>query len=538
MFLELFPCAPMRLSHCGAIDPFGYAVSILPPVINDPTPARPCIVHLVWILLGLLAAGCAPSTRDARATPSSSSAPAAPSIVTVTNDLTMPTTGSGDDAELAESDILDEDSLAEDFGDAGMESHGAVHDDVGRAVDTVAAEFVEGLRLRPVTVVWLVDATPSAASLRQRVVERLKTIYGRFDASAKRSGAPHLLYSASVAFGQHAEILLPEPTDDGKLLVKALEALSDDPSGVENTFTAVRLALDRYVDSRAAEKTYVIFVVVTDEIGDDAGEVDALARRLELAMVPVYVIGPPSPFGDAPSLAPVVEVENWKPVRQGPDSRYPEQVPAPAGDPSRHAARLDSGCGPFALTYLARKTAGQYFIVRTDETETVRGLRLGPGSDIVRFDPRVVTSHLPDYVSEDEYQRLLADNKARMAVHRAAKLAKIIVPPELTREFAAADPAAMKRQLDDAQRGVAKLQPQLRKLYDTLAAGEADRARLKSPRWQAEFDLALGRVLAARARWEGYNAMLATLKSRGTFTRPGCTRWVLEIGRASCRERV
>ena len=34
------------------------------------------------------------------------------------------------------------------------------------------------------------------------------------------------------------------------------------------------------------------------------------------------------------------------------------------------------------------------------------------------------------------------------------------------------------------------------RLYIVLAPGEADREKLTSPRWQAEFDLAMGRVLA------------------------------------------
>lgn len=533
VLLGSFPAPECSLRISARSNPFGLAVSILP-AINVRAPARLRIAHLVWAALGLLAAGCGPSARDMSSTPSSSNVQATASVVVVGHDVTKAgEDDTGDDAGAAGDLDAESHEFTEGLtpparhdDDEDEEPQGAAHD-VERAVDAVAAEIVEGLRLRPVTVVWLVDATPSAAALRQRVIERLQIIYGQFDRSTKRSETFHPLYSAAVAFGEHAEFLLPEPTQEGKLLVEALATLGDDPSGVENTFAAMRLAFDRYVADAAAARKYAIFVVATDEVGDDLGEVDEVARRLEQAVVPVYVIGSPAPFGDEPSLAPVVEVENWQPVRQGPESRYLEQVPAPAGDPSRHAARLDSGCGSFALTYLTRKTAGEYFIVRTDEAETVRGLRLGPESDVVRFEPRVVASHLPDYVSEEEYQRLLSENKARMAVNRAAKLPKVVLPPELKREFAVPDPAALKRQLDDAQRGVAKLQPQLRKLYDTLAAGEADRGRLKSPRWQAEYDLALGRILAARARWEGYNAMLAVLKSRSTFTRPGSSRWVL-----------
>ena len=56
-----------------------------------------------------------------------------------------------------------------------------------------------------------------------------------------------------------------------------------------------------------------------------------------------------------------------------------------------------------------------------------------------------------------------------------------------------------------------------RALHDVLIKGEADRAKLTSPRWQAEFDLAFGRVLAIKARLDGYNSMIAALKRGKTF---------------------
>jgi len=50
-----------------------------------------------------------------------------------------------------------------------------------------------------------------------------------------------------------------------------------------------------------------------------------------------------------------------------------------------------------------------------------------------------------------------------------------------------------------------------------LEAGEKGRSQLDTPRWRASFDLAMGRVLALRARANGYNVMLADMK---TLPRP------------------
>ena len=61
----------------------------------------------------------------------------------------------------------------------------------------------------------------------------------------------------------------------------------------------------------------------------------------------------------------------------------------------------------------------------------------------------------------------------------------------------------------------------------TVAAGESDREQLTKLRWQAGYDLAMGRILAAKSRVEGYNAMLAALKRGKSFENEGSTRWLL-----------
>ena len=57
---------------------------------------------------------------------------------------------------------------------------------------------------------------------------------------------------------------------------------------------------------------------------------------------------------------------------------------------------------------------------------------------------------------------------------------------------------------------------------------QADAARLVEPRWQANYDLALGRLAAARARIEGYNEALAQMKGGRAFPDPSHTTWVLQ----------
>jgi hypothetical protein len=158
------------------------------------------------------------------------------------------------------------------------------------------------------------------------------------------------------------------------------------------------------------------------------------------------------------------------------------------------------------------------------------------------FDPAVLQKYAPDYVSEAEYQQILAGNKACKALHEAAKLPRADVLVNANTSFTKQDEASFKRLLDGAQRDAAKFEPRLIALTDTLKQGEADRAKLTRPRWQAAYDLAIGRAYAARVRTEGYNAMLAKLKTGGNFTKPGANTWVLQesdtIGAGSAFEKM
>lgn len=396
-----------------------------------------------------------------------------------------------------------------------------------RAVDEIASEIYESISLKPVLVVWLFDATSSAQTMRQEVVARLEQDCRVFGEAMKSGHVPaHELHWSAIAFGQKPEMLLPEPTTDSGALIEAVKSILEDNSGMENTFSAIDKAADEFVPHGVGRERYVFFIIVSDEMGDDADRVDAVASRLKKLAVQCYAIGPAAPFGYEGSLTPVAEVENWRQKRQGPESRELELVDVTASGRSQAAALMDSGCGPFALTYLTLQTGGRFFIVHQQPDALRAGIGFSPARDIVQFDPHVVARYLPEYVSAQEYQRLQTENRARQALNQAAKLPNIALATDLKREFAQTDPAALKRQLDEAQRAVARLEPRLRQFYDTLAPGENDRERLP-PRWQATYDLAMGRVLAARARLEGYNSMLARLKSNNTFRQATSTRWVL-----------
>jgi hypothetical protein len=197
---------------------------------------------------------------------------------------------------------------------------------------------------------------------------------------------------------------------------------------------------------------------------------------------------------------------------------------------------IDSGFGPFALERLARVSGGEFFCMRPSAGSmyTYRGAALGhkfwPTGSEMRFDPKVVGKYAPDYVSQAEYDQLVAGNKARHALVEAAKLEPINIVAFPEQRFEKRNEAQMARQLNTAQQFAARHSPPVDRLYEVLSGGEGDRDKLNSLRLKAEYDLAVGRTLAAKVRLDGYNSMLAALKRGKNFTNESSREWHLEQG--------
>jgi hypothetical protein len=64
-------------------------------------------------------------------------------------------------------------------------------------------------------------------------------------------------------------------------------------------------------------------------------------------------------------------------------------------------------------------------------------------------------------------------------------------------------------------------------VLEILKVAERDRDKEAVPRWQAGYDLAIGRALAAKARTVGYNLMLAEVKRGKKFKNPKNNTWIL-----------
>jgi hypothetical protein len=403
------------------------------------------------------------------------------------------------------------------------------------AVKKVATVINQSLEVGPTLVVWILDRTPSAQETVTDVTLAAMNYYRSPEVRELSVGEANPLLTAIVGFDDKVQFLVDPPTGDVQKIAEGFDTLKPSAAGREMPFTAVKQAVEKYLPLRTGERREFVIVVVTDEAGDDAKIVEELVEPTRRNAIPVYVIGLPAPWGQTNPFA-----ANPKTIDPASDDSVPtlgpETLLSERVDIDNWTARyantslVDSGFGPFALERLCRVSRGQFFALRPGTGFGYRGVsaRTWPTGDELQFEDNVLSKYAPDYVSEAEYRKLLVENAACAALCEAARGAKVTIEGAPGARFPKGAEAKMAKQLSAAQQFAARNSPPVDDLYNILVKGEADRANLTSTRWQAEFDLAMGRVLANKARLDGYNSMIAALKRGKTFQKPDSREWVLE----------
>ena len=403
------------------------------------------------------------------------------------------------------------------------------------AVDRLTGEIAASLDRHPTVVCWVFDQSVSLAGQRKEIAARLERVFDELGVNRSAAHRPDLK-NMVVAFGKTTK-LITKATDDAAAVVKAIESIPIDDSGVEMTFTAIRGAAQEASIFRRAPRRNVMIVVFTDEVGNDQNEADKTAAFCRTLGIPVYVVGVPAPFGTKDVKFKFVEFDTkydqdvqWAVVEQGPETLYPEVVHAHSGNLADEA--IDSGFGPFSLSKLCAATGGIYFAVHANRGAQGKVTRADTAamSSQLRyfFDPDVMRNYLPDYRSAATIDKMLADNRAKKVLVEAARSVEISPMESPTMTFPRKDDGALALLLSDAQKMAARVQPRIDALAELLKSGLPDRDAIKEKRWQAGYDLSLGRVLALKVRTDAYNTMLAQAKSGMKFKDPKNDTWVLE----------
>jgi hypothetical protein len=408
----------------------------------------------------------------------------------------------------------------------------------GGAVDRLTVEIAASLQQRTTVVCWVFDQSVSLAGQRREIAERLDRVFEELGLAARESHG-HELLNLVFAYGQKVNPVVTQPTQETAPVVSAIDSILVDESGVEMTFTAIAEAAKKAKQVRISpSKRNVMIIAFTDEVGDDQQYADQVAAFCRTQAMRVYVVGVPAPFGMREVRIKFKEFDpkydndvQWAAVEQGPESLYPEMVRVRSGREADEP--IDSGFGPFSLSKLCAETGGIYFCVHANRNAAgrVADREVADMASGLRyfFDSEVMRAYRPDYQSAAKIDQLLAGNRAMKALVEAARSSEIapMVSPLL--EFPRRDDGALAQLLGDAQKKAAVLQPKIDALYGLLAAGLSDRDKVEEKRWQAGYDLALGRVLALKIRTDAYNIMLAQAKAGMKFKDPKNDTWRLEV---------
>jgi hypothetical protein len=415
------------------------------------------------------------------------------------------------------------------------------------AVDRITHEILLSLDERPTLVVWLFDRSGSLKPQRELIAKRFDRVYEELGIIASGGNAAFErhrekpLLTAVAQFGTSVELLTPKPIEDLAEIKAAVRAVSDEsqPTGRENVFQSVGYLAEKFRHHRLARpRRNVMIVAFTDEAGDDIEALDATVDTCRKFEMPVYVIGVPAPFGREAAYVKWVDPDpnfdqspQWAPVHQGPESLLPERIKLLFGGTQELEEQMDSGFGPFGLCRLAYETGGLYFTVHPNRKV---GGRVRPWETAAMsshlnmfFDPRLMRNYRPEYIPAQQYYEFVKSNKACTALVEAARLSAITPMETVRLTFPRIDDGQFARELSEAQKTAAKLEPKVIALAAILREGESDRDQVTKPRWQAGFDLAIGRALAVKVRTEGYNAMLAQAKQGMKFNDPQNDTWEL-----------
>jgi hypothetical protein len=433
------------------------------------------------------------------------------------------------------------------------------------AIDRLTHEILASLEQRPTLVAWLFDESGSLREERTRIRERMRRIYQElgvveaadnpaFKRRQRNQAADAFspLLTAVVGFGAEPKLLTRKPTADFGDVARAINSINAEPLKVgdmdpeqyrrlsqENVFTAVGMAAEKFRAYQSAKngRRRVMIVVFTDEAGDDVAMLDDTVEVCRRLAMPVYVVGRPAPFGRDAAYVKWIDPDpkfdqrpQWAPVHMGPESLLPEALKLRFGA-NGDDELLDSGFGPYGLTRLCYETGGLYFATHPNRVvgRTVTREETNQLSAYFSafFDPDVMRRYQPEYVPANEYMRLVQDSAARRALVEAAQMSWTSPLQNVRLRFPKRDEAELARELSVAQRAAALLAPKIDAICQVLLAGEDDRQRETEARWQAGYDLALGRALAVKVRTDGYNVMLAEAKQGMPFKNQRDNTWIL-----------
>ena len=263
-----------------------------------------------------------------------------------------------------------------------------------------------------------------------------------------------------------------------------------------------------------------MIIVVTDEVGDDEARVEDVIALAQRAKVPVYVLGSQAVFGRRDGYVDYVDPKTKQvirgvPVRQGPETVVLEQMRFPSGTMGPNTTLWRQALARMRSADWRARTEGIYFVTRFDSR------RMG-------FDPARMREYKPDWDSRADYEKNIARFPLRHAVSNAALITQQNLPGMPSLSFPSADAPELKEYMASNQGVAERIAYTVDEALVPINSVIKLRDREVSRRWQANYDLIRGRLLAMKVRCIEYDWACARMKKDPPkFSSPKFNAWRL-----------
>ncbi len=384
----------------------------------------------------------------------------------------------------------------------------------GDALSRIGHELIRLMHEGPLLVVWLFDESESMRDDQAAVRANLHRVYEEIGLEittsrsqrekaggpSKGKGQPEPLLSAVVGFGERVHPVIKTPTGDFRTLSKAIDQLAVDRTGRENTARALAASLEEYRSRAKRQKRRLVFVVVTDESGDDWEHLEDLIVRMRDNRSPVYVLGREAVFGYPWAhmrwVDPVYGLTHWVQINRGPETAMPECLQWD-GLHGRNDA-FSSGAAPYELARLVSESGGIYFVL-PDEEQNLSGAGANEKRRLAFLNLR---QYQPDLQARDEYEQQRNASPFRSTVWSVIRTLNPHLDPQLNlREWNyPVEPAAFQQVARGEFQKALRAMVLLNQALAMLEGVRASRSAESSQRWRADYDLLCAQCRAYRVR--------------------------------------
>ncbi len=407
--------------------------------------------------------------------------------------------------------------LSQELPEGTLGEAAAIADSYQEAMDRITQEILNRLSKGKVLVVWLMDESQSMEDDREEISARIERVYQELGIASTARGDS--LATAVCSYGKGFNVHTPVPTSDHVKIMEAMHGIQNDPSGDEMQCQAVSQAIQRYRGIAQQTQRQMLLIMVSDESGDPATNVQYLESTIaeaRSARCAIYVLGRESVFGypyaymvwrdpEKPQFGPY-----YLRIDRGPETPFPEQLQWDCFNKRNDAQ--PAGFGPYEQARMARQTGGVFFMLPSPEVQLLNRSNRKYALEALR-------PYLPDLSSRSDYAFERDKSELRAVVWKIISDLnpwnhQISRQLELPRGSFSIQPSEFNKQALDCIEHAKRVVIYLQEAEKALDKVKPLKDRESSPRWRANFDLIYAQVLGYQVRWFEYGAYLDAFREQ------------------------